>query len=148
MGTMSLQRIYLVVGLWILLAGEVCLAEFEPLGKLYILRSVAGLPTLQPLNTNELYEDFVEGLQWLAPVDLRRYNIFAANSGFQINRRYRYRKDQKRYSQNQLWKIHETDLRLPGLREFCLKFGKCWEERRPKVMIVSGICIVRQQSSS
>lgn len=88
------------------------------------LSGLSGLPlALLTLNGSELYAATFEGLQWLSPTDLRRYDIFSPGSSFQINRRYRNGSHVQRYYGHQLWKVHETRLALPELRAFWRHFG-------------------------
>ncbi|XP_043066118.1 carboxypeptidase B2 [Drosophila bipectinata] len=88
------------------------------------LSGLSGLPlALLTLNSSELYAATFEGLQWLSPTDLRRYDIFSPGSSFQINRRYRNGSHVQRYYGHQLWKVHETRLALPALRAFWRHFG-------------------------
>ncbi|XP_016965220.1 zinc carboxypeptidase A 1 isoform X1 [Drosophila biarmipes] len=88
------------------------------------ISGISGLPlALLTLNGSELYESTFEGLQWLSPVDLRRFDVLSPGSSFQINRRYRNGSQVQRYYGFQLWKIHETRLELPELRAFWRHFG-------------------------
>jgi len=68
-------------------------------------------------------ESTFEGLQWLSPLDLRRFDFLSPGSSYQINRRYRNGSHVQRYYGFQLWKIHETRLELPELRAFWRHFG-------------------------
>jgi len=88
------------------------------------ISGISGLPlALLTLNSSELYESTFEGLQWLSPLDLRRFNFLSPGSSYQINRRYRNGSHVQRYYGFQLWKIHETRLELPELRAFWRHFG-------------------------
>ncbi|XP_017133225.1 carboxypeptidase A5 isoform X1 [Drosophila elegans] len=88
------------------------------------ISGISGLPlALLTLNSSELYESTFEGLQWLSPLDLRRFDFISPGSSFQINRRYRNGSHVQRYYGFQLWKIHETRLELPELRAFWRHFG-------------------------
>nr|XP_036676901.1 zinc carboxypeptidase A 1 isoform X2 [Drosophila suzukii] len=88
------------------------------------ISGISGLPlALLTLNSSELYESTFEGLQWLSPLDLRRFDFLSPGSSYQINRRYRNGSHVQRYYGFQLWKIHETRLELPELRAFWRHFG-------------------------
>ncbi|XP_039499919.1 mast cell carboxypeptidase A isoform X1 [Drosophila santomea] len=88
------------------------------------ISGISGLPlALLTLNSSELYESTLEGLQWLSPLDLRRFDFLSPGSSFQINRRYRNGSQVQRYYGFQLWKVHETRLEQPELRAFWRHFG-------------------------
>ncbi|KAH8265695.1 hypothetical protein KR038_005105 [Drosophila bunnanda] len=88
------------------------------------LTGLSGLPlALLTLNSSELVATTFEGLQWLSPTDLRRYDFLSPGSSYQINRRYRNGSHVRRYYGHQLWKVHETRLAQPQLRAFWWHFG-------------------------
>ncbi|XP_033168820.1 carboxypeptidase A1 isoform X1 [Drosophila mauritiana] len=88
------------------------------------ISGISGLPlALLTLNGSELYESTLEGLQWLSPMDLRRFDFLSPGSSYQINRRYRNGSQVQRYYGFQLWKVHETRLEQPELRAFWRHFG-------------------------
>lgn len=88
------------------------------------LSGLSGLPlALLTLNSSELVATTFEGLQWLSPTDLRRYDFLSPGSSYQINRRYRNGSHVQRYYGYQLWKVHETRLAQPQLRAFWRHFG-------------------------
>ncbi|XP_036343954.1 carboxypeptidase B [Rhagoletis pomonella] len=90
--------------------------------KLLLLRSIPGFPTAA-ISSDELYENTLESLQWLMPVDIRQFNIFSPQSSYQINMRYRNSASVKRYYGYQLWKVHENDIENEVLRTFWQHFG-------------------------
>lgn len=88
----------------------------------FLLRSIPGFPTALIPN-DELYENTLESLQWLVPMNIRQFNIFSPQSSYQINLRYRNSSSVKRYPGYQLWKIHENNIENKVLRTFWRLFG-------------------------
>ncbi|XP_014103674.3 carboxypeptidase B [Bactrocera oleae] len=88
----------------------------------FLLRSIPGFPTALIPN-DELYENTLESLQWLVPMDIRQFNIFSPQSSYQINLRYRNSSSVKRYPGYQLWKIHENNIENKVLRTFWRLFA-------------------------
>ncbi|BFG02956.1 carboxypeptidase O [Drosophila madeirensis] len=86
---------------------------------------------LWSLNGSDLYETTFESLQWLSPLDLRRFDFLSASSSYQINRRYRNGSSVQRYYGHQLWKLHETRLSQPQLRAFWRHFGSSSHRPNP-----------------
>ncbi|XP_034123483.1 carboxypeptidase O [Drosophila guanche] len=92
---------------------------------------------LWSLNGSDLYETTFESLQWLSPMDLRRFDFLSASSSYQINRRYRNSSSVQRYYGHQLWKLHETRLSQPQLRAFWRHFGsEVWNINQDGIDIV------------
>ncbi|XP_002025485.2 zinc carboxypeptidase A 1 [Drosophila persimilis] len=116
------------------------------LGQLVLWRSVSvsdlsGLSELPlalwSLNGSDLYETTFESLQWLSPMDLRRFDFLSPSSSYQINRRYRNSSSVQRYYGHQLWKLHETRLSQPQLRAFWRHFGsEVWNINQDGIDIV------------
>ncbi|XP_050328005.1 carboxypeptidase B [Bactrocera neohumeralis] len=86
------------------------------------LELIPGFPSAL-ISSDELYENTVESLQWLVPMDIRQLNIFSPQSSYQINLRYRNSSSVKRYPGYQLWKIHENNIENKVLRTFWRLFG-------------------------
>lgn len=88
----------------------------------FLLRSIPGFSSVL-VSSDELYDNALENLQWLVPMDIRQLNIFSPQSSYQINLRYRNSSSVKRYPGYQLWKIHENNIENAVLRAFWRLFG-------------------------
>ncbi|XP_012162323.1 carboxypeptidase B [Ceratitis capitata] len=99
-----------------------CRAHHTNHTKFLLLRSIPGFPTVF-ISSDELYDNTVESLQWLMPMDIRQLNVFSPQSSYQINLRFRNSSSVKRYYGYQLWKIHENDIENKELRTFWKHFG-------------------------